>query len=308
MIEVYKFLSKILQLILNILFVIQITLMILIFLTATYWFLNLINVSAFDFVSPIADVISNWVRLFYHEDIEIGGVYLDGSLLLFDLIALAVVFVITKSKFYFYRAMDILNDGIKSCEAHIEANFNKSLQKEVEDNIRKCNNVAILVQFKAKNMMVDNCWGGDAEAGVKEKEEEAFKTFYSTIKNISGCKFAKTGDKMLILLNDFNAVDNLLNFITLSVNRIRVNMKKKRWLLISYISVDVFDNKTNFKEQVYPVLEKLVALKIQNEAVCLGNFCMRYELLHECLFKPFLRGAYNIIDEDCDVWALVKKV
>lgn len=64
----------------------------------------------------------------------------------------------------------------------IEAKFNKSLQKEVENSIKKCNNVAVLVQFTAKNMMVDSCWGGDANAGVKEKEEEAFKTFYASIK------------------------------------------------------------------------------------------------------------------------------
>ena len=64
-----------------------------------------------------------------------------------------------------------------------------------------------------KNMMVDSCWGGDANAGVKEKEEEAFKTFYASIKNITGCKFAKTGDKMLILLNGIKSVGNLVKFI-----------------------------------------------------------------------------------------------
>lgn len=307
MLVIYKFLSKILQFILNILFVIQITLMILVFLTAAYWFLNLINVSAFDFVSPIADVISNLIKTFYHQEVEIGGVYIDGSLLLFDLLAVILVFIITKSKFYFHRAMDILNEGIKACESKIEAKFNKSLQKEVENNIKKCNNVAVLVQFSAKNMMVDSCWGGDANEGVKEKEEEAFKTFYASIKNITGCKFAKTDDKMLILLNDFNSVDNLLNFIDLSVNRIRVNMKKKKWLLLSYISVDVFDDKTNFKDDVYPLLEKLLTLKIKNEAVCLGNFCMRYELYPEPMYTPFLRGTYTI-NEECEVWSLVKKV
>lgn len=304
---IYKLFSKILQFILNILFVIQITLMILVFLTATYWFFELINVQVFEFAAPIALAISDFMKLFYNQNVAVGGVYFDGSLLLFDLIALVIVFGITKSKYYLHRAMDSLTLAIKACEAKQEERFNKSLQKEVENSIKKCNNVAVLVQFKAKNMLVDACWGGDAQAGVKEKEEEAFKTFYASIKNITGCKFAKTGDKMLILLNDFNSVDNLLNFIDLSVNRIRINMKKRRWLLLSYIAVDVFDNNTNFKQDVYPLLEKLLTLKIQNEAVCLGNFCMRYELYPEPMFKPFLRGTYNI-DGECDVWSLVKKV
>ena len=281
--------------------------MILVFLTATYWFFELINVQVFEFAAPIALAISDFMKLFYNQNVAVGGVYFDGSLLLFDLIALVIVFGITKSKYYLHRAMDSLTLAIKACEAKQEERFNKSLQKEVENSIKKCNNFAVLVQFKAKNMLVDACWGGDAQAGVKEKEEEAFKTFYASIKNITGCKFAKTGDKMLILLNDFNSVDNLLNFIDLSVNRIRINMKKRRWLLLSYIAVDVFDNNTNFKQDVYPLLEKLLTLKIQNEAVCLGNFCMRYELYPEPMFKPFLRGTYNI-DGECDVWSLVKKV
>lgn len=306
MIGIYKLLTKILQGIINLLFVLQIALMILVFLTATYWFLSLINVSAFDFAKPIADSVSEFVHLFYKQDVELGGVFIDGSLLLFDLIAIVIVFGIAKSKYYFHRAIGFLDDLINGCKEKKEERFNKSLQKEVEKNIKKCNNVAVLVQLKAKNMMVDSCWGGDADEGVKEKEDEAFKIFYVSIKNITGCKFAKTGDKMLILLNDFENVDNLLNFIDLSINRIRLNMKKKKWLLISYISVDVFDDNTNFKTDVYPLLEKLLTLHIQNEAVCLGNFCMRYELYSEPKYTPFLRGAYDI-NGHCDVWSLVKK-
>ena len=245
-------------------------------LTATYWFLTLINVTAFDFARPIADAISDLVKLFYHQEVMMGGIYIDGSLLLFDLIAVAIVFGITKSKYYIHKLVDFIELQINKCENRIEAKFNQKLQKEVEKNIKQSNNVALLVQFCAKNMLVDACWGGDANAGIKEKEDEAFKTFYASIKNIEGCKFAKTGDKMLILLDDFEKVDNLLNYVDLSINRIRINMKKKKWALYSYVAVDVYDNNTNFKNIVYPTLEKLLALRNHNEATCLGNFCMRY--------------------------------
>lgn len=307
MIQIYKFISKIINGIINLLFVIQIVLMILVFLTATYWFLSLIDIHIFDFVQPIADVVSDFVKIFYNQSVSVGGVFIDGSLLLFDIIAIVVVFALAKLKYYCHRWIDSLKIAIGGCEEKREEKFNKELQKEAEANIKKCNNVAILVQFTAKNMMVDSCWGGDAEAGVKEKDEEAFKTFFASIKNLTGCRFAKTGDKMLIMLNDFSSVDNLLHFIELSTGRIRLNMRKKKWLLITYIAVDVFDNNTNFKQDVYPLLEKLLTLKIQNEPVCLGNFCMRYELNNEPMYKPFLRGAYNIVDQECEVWSLVKK-
>lgn len=307
MIGIYKLISKIIKGLINLLFVVQIVLMILVFLTATYWFFSLINVGVFDFAKPIADAVTEFMHLFYKQDVELGGVFIDGTLLLFDLLAIVVVFCIAKSKYYFHRMIDSLTIAINGCQEKKEEKFNKSLQKEVERNIRKCNNVAVLVQLKAKNMLVDSCWGGDAVEGVKEKEEEAFKTFYASIKNVEGCKFAKTGDKMLIMLDNFENIDNLLNYIDLSVNRIRINMKKKRWLLTSYIAVDVYDENISFKADVYPLLEKLLTLHIQNEAVCLSNFCMRYELLQEPMYKPFLRGSYNINDQ-CDVWSLIKKV
>ncbi|MFQ8626401.1 MAG: hypothetical protein ACLSA2_08045 [Candidatus Gastranaerophilaceae bacterium] len=144
MILIYKLLSKFIKFIINILFVVQITLMVLVFLTATYWFLTLINVTAFDFARPIADAISDLVKLFYHQEVMMGGIYIDGSLLLFDLIAVAIVFGITKSKYYIHKLVDFIELQINKCENRIEAKFNQKLQKEVEKNIKQSNNVALL--------------------------------------------------------------------------------------------------------------------------------------------------------------------
>ena len=279
--KVYDLMTDILKFFLNVLFVLQIVLMILVFLTATYWFFNLINVSAFDFAAPIALTISDIVKIYYHEEVQIGGLYIDGSLLLFDLIAIVCVYGLTKLKYHVHRAMDSVAIAKRECMDELEVKFNKQLQSEAQAAIMKCNT-------------------------VKEREEEAFKIFYASIKNISDCKFAKTGDKMLIILNNFDKIDNLLHFIDMSIDRIRTNMRKEHWSLFSFIAVDVYNNKTNFKTEVYPTLERLLALRQKNEAVCLGNFTMRYNLQKEKMYTPFMRGTYNLNGE-CDVWALVKK-
>ncbi len=308
MIKIYKLFSNILKLIINVTFVLQIVLMVTVFLTGTYCFLNLINISAFDFVKPLADVISEFIRGFYTRDVNAGGVYIDASLLLFDVLAVGVVIVLAKAKYYLLRGIDTLKIEINKTKKAQEDKFNKSLQKEVDNRIKKSNKVAVLIELTAKSMLIDDCWGGDKEAGVKEKEDEAFKIFYSSIKNIAGCKFAKTDNEMLILMDNFDEIDNLLTYINLIVNRIKTNMKKRKWLFISHIAVDVYDEKTNFKTDVYPILEKLINLHIQNEPVCLSNFCMRYELLSSPAFRPFLRGSYAIIqDDNSDVWSLIKK-
>lgn len=83
-------------------------------------------------------------------------------------------------------------------------------------------------------------------------------------------------------------------------------MRKRKWLLYANIAVDVYDNKTNFKTDVYPVLEKLLTINHKNEPVCLGNFTIRYKLQHEPVFHPFMKGRYNL-GEEYEVWVLVKK-
>lgn len=138
MIGIYKLLTKILQGIINLLFVLQIALMILVFLTATYWFLSLINVSAFDFAKPIADSVSEFVHLFYKQDVELGGVFIDGSLLLFDLIAIVIVFSIAKSKYYFHRAIGFLDDLINGCKEkkkNVLISHSKKKLKRISKNV-----------------------------------------------------------------------------------------------------------------------------------------------------------------------------
>ena len=97
----------------------------------------------------------------------------------------------------------------------------------------------------------------------------------------------------------------ILKYIDITINRIRVSMGKRKWRLFSYIAVDVFDDKTPFKE-VYPILERLLGLQIRDEVICLGNFCMRYDIEPESAYEPMLKGTY-VLGERTEVWTLIKK-
>lgn len=306
MLAFYKLVSKFLQMVINLMFVLQIVFLILVFLTAAFWFCDVLELDTFSFAEPIATAVSNFVKLFYQGNIEIGGIYVDGSLLLFDVLALVLVFTITKLKFYIYRALSITDSAIYDCNKKIEEEFNVQLENELEADMKAINNVAVLIQFDAKNLSIDKCWGGDEEAGVREKQDEAFKLFYSGVKTISGCKFAKTGNKMLILMNDFEKVDNLFEFMNTLISRISADMRKNNWLLLSYIAVDVYDNKTNFNGEVYPLLHKLVNLRQKNEIISLSGFCTRYKYKKDPMYTAFMKGKYNI-NQESQVWTLVKK-
>lgn len=301
MLKFYKSLIKLSEFVLNVMFVLQIVFMITVFLTASYWFLSLLGSSALEFVTPLANGITDLIRLFYHEDIEIGGQVIDGSLLLFDILVLITVFLITKAKYYVYRFKDWVEFLIRRHFTKLEVEFNKELQQELESRIMQSNKAAVLVQFETKEMYVD--YNRNA---VENKADEAFKIFYASIKHLKGCKFAKSGDKMLILFEDFSRIDDLLNFIDMSINRIRANMKKDKIKLFSYIAVDVYNADTDFYAEIYPILNSLLALQCSAEPLCLGNFKLRYDLNSKQMYAFLEKGSYKGMD-DSEVFAIVKK-
>jgi len=142
MLLLYKFVSKFLQMVLNLMFVMQILLFILVFLTAAYWFCDLLTLEMFNFAEPIAAAVSNFVRLFYQGNIEVGEIYVYGSLLLFDILSLLFVFIITKAKYYVYNSMSFVDSAIYECNRKIEEQFNEQLEKELEADMKAINNTA----------------------------------------------------------------------------------------------------------------------------------------------------------------------
>lgn len=306
MVSVYKFLVKLLLLVLNLMFVMQIILLGLVFFSTSYWFFDLIGSQVFAFAEPLASSIIDFMKLFYQHDIEVGGVVIDGSLLLFGIIALILVFVLAKSKGYIYSSIDSINIARGKCEQKIEENFNKELEQEAKKHIMKCGKCAMLIQFNVKNMQIEMAMDKDLVQRTKEKEDETFLTFYKSIKSLEGCKIARTGEKILIQFDDVAKVDASISFVEVALNRLKTNLRSQRWLLFYYASIEVYENNQEFKETVYPFLEKLLALKCKNEMICSSAFKMRYDLNKSNSYSPFLKGSYDI-NGKIDIWALVKK-
>lgn len=299
----YEFTEKIAQFLVNIMFVIQIILLILVFLTSCSWICSLLNINIFDFASPIADTISEFISSFINTNAHINGTYIDISLLIFDTIAVIAILVCTKIKAFLYKVISIIKISKEFCRKAFESSFNKDLQHNVEKFIKINNKTAILVQFKLKNMYIDSL---DSEEQTRKKEQEIFTEFHRTIKALDTCEFAKSDDKMLILIKNFEHTDSTLATIDTTIRTLRKNLKKEHWLLTSYIGVEAFSENSEIKNKVYPTLEKLLSLKHKNEAICFSNFQTRYDLLVEKQYAPIRKGKYNL-GEEIELWTLVKK-
>ena len=128
----YEFLSGLMKFVLNSVFIIQILLMLLVFLTASYWFFTLIDSHLFDFCAPMAEAITSFVKRFYEREIDVGGEYLDTSLLLFDFITIFVVILISKLKFYIYVAIEKIDYTLVIDKRKEEKKLNEQLKHEAD--------------------------------------------------------------------------------------------------------------------------------------------------------------------------------
>lgn len=304
----YKLFANILKVISQIAFIIQLILLVYMFLVSAYWFFNLLDIGIFNFMSGTADTITAHMQNLYSENVEIGGNSFDPSLLLFDILGMVVIVGLNFLKEFNIQKLKEIDSALEKIRLQKEAEFNKKLKAEFEAKMRVYSNYAIIVTFIAKNLFVDNVFGGDAANGVKEQEELAFRTLYAAVKDIPNCKFAKNGTQLILTSSHFDGVDKVLTTIDLATARLRQNYKKEKWLLTNYMAIETFDSKTTIKE-VYPTLIKLVKLKIPNEILCLGNFNMRYNLLNRKLFNVYLNGLYDLGDgKDTNIYSLVKIV
>ena len=307
MIPVYKLFKNLLILFINLLFIIQIILIILIFLTAAYWFFDLIGSSLFSFAEPIADYIIDFMRLFYNRDINVGGVYVDGSLLLFDIIAIIVIFIFTKSKYYIYKAQNFCDEQIIKCKKSIEAGFNVQLKKEAEEMIKKYTGAAIIITFTANDLKVDRFWGGDSTDEIKKTEKYLADAYYSEFSKVSYVSLKKGGNKVIVSIKDFNKIDNILNMTNSFIKKNRAEMRKNKWTMDYYCAVVAYSDGASIELDVMPKLESLLRIKQKNEIICFGDFNLRYTLKEKPLFYGLkLKGSYAI-DGGSDVYCLVKK-
>lgn len=305
----YKLTANILKLINQLAFIIQLILVIYMFLVTAYWFLNLLDIGILNFMAGSAASLTKSMHNIYNEKIIIGNNALDPAILVFDILSMVFIVGMNFMKEFNIQKLKELDSAIEKIRLRREAEFNRKLKAEFEAKMRVYSNYAIIVTFTVKNIYTDNVFSSaDANAGIKEQEELAFKSLYAAVKDIPNCKFAKNGSQLILTSSNFNGIDKVLTTIDLATARIRQNFKKERWLLTNYMAVETFDNKTTIKD-VYPTLIRLIKLKVPNEILCMGNFNLRYGLLTRKLFNVYLNGLYDLGDgEDTNIYSLVKIV
>lgn len=306
MLALFNFFKRLLRLLIDLAFMVQIIVTVMIFAFSMYWFFDLINAQFLGFLTPVADNISAFMHAYFEDSLNKGVNQTDGSLFIFIMILLIVVGSLTQIKAFTSSAINKVGRTIDKIKTKTEDEFNAQLRAEADQAILAYRNVVLITKLSAKKRVVDD--RRTDEEKEKEEAEMADKLvceFYNRIKGSPCCKFAKNGDQLVVTLKGFTHVDKLLYYVDKALEDLRTELRKDNWILKSYSAIDAFDDKALLKD-VYYDLQILLKLNLFNELVCYGNFCNRYYMEPKNLFEAYLKGVYDTTEPE-NVWTLVKK-
>lgn len=298
--------KKLLKMFLDLAFMSQIILMVIIFAFVMYWFFDVINCQYLAFLTPVADNISEFMHEYFADSLSKGATKTDGSLFIFIMILLVTIGALTQVKSFAIAVSKKVSRIIDKIKIKNEDEFNAQLRAEADQAILAYRNVILITKLAVKKRVVDDT--RTEEEKTKENEEMLDKLvceFYNRIKSAPCCKFAKNGEQLVVTLKGFTHVDKLLYYVDKALEDLRTEMRKEGWLLRSYSAIDAFDDKALLKD-VYFDLQILLKLNLYNEIICYGNFCNRYYMEPKNLFEAYLKGVYDTTEPE-NVWTLVKK-
>lgn len=290
----------------HILTIIQIISIILILFLSLYWFFELTEIHALDFMIPFIDSIKASMQATYGAQLQKGQAGLDGSLFIFIAITGLVIYIISQLKIFAQHTEKVLTEKIIKAKQREEEQFNIQLNLERQRTLMAYKNIVILVNMSLKSLLKDMYQTeNDMKKIDKRQEDAALVAFYNMMKTVSGCGFSKDGSTLIITAKRFEAVDMILLKMNEALDILKKDYKAKKIQLNTNMAIDVFTDKVLLKD-VYADLKTLLKLNMPNELLCYGNFCNRYELVKKPLFEAYLKGTYDITDDE-NIWAIVKK-
>ncbi|HIS36413.1 TPA: hypothetical protein IAC10_07260 [Candidatus Scatousia excrementigallinarum] len=290
----------------HILTVLQIISIILILIVSLYWFFELTEIHLLDFMLPFIDGIKSSMQANFGEQLKKGQAGLDGSLFIFIALTGLCIYIIAQLKIFASHTEKVLTKRIIITKQKEEEAFNIQLNLEKQRALMEYKNIVILISISLKSLLKDMYQTENDNKRIdKRQEDAALVAFYNMLKTIPGCGFSKDGSTLIITAKRFELVDIILLKIDESLNTLKREYKLKKIALNANMAIDVYTNKVLLKD-VYADLKTLLTLNMPNEILCYGNFCNRYELMKKPQFEAYLKGTYDITDDE-NIWALVKK-
>lgn len=287
---------------------IMIIVLLLVFLSAFHLLDGIFEINWMKGMSGFFDIFKNFMTTCFGPNIKQNIDGIDGREVLFILVGIVVTYFLSQIKGACNSVYKNLGKKVVEEKERVELEFNNELKQNLINDIMAQKNFVLAIKLNVR-------WLVKEGVGLKPPTEEelnkekltALTKFYEDMKTVSGLKFSKDEDILIISSGDVEHVDDVFNMAWKSITAIRAEFKTRKFGIRMKMIIDSYKPLTSALS-VYKKISPLFDLNASNEILCYGNFKNRYELIQDADYYLAVKGKYEMSDSSEEtVWSIVKK-
>lgn len=282
----------------------RVFLVFLAFFTVLYWFMQLWGFRFSGFVFDFFEGIKNFIHLFYNRVISTDEASVDFSFLIAAFIMLFISWGLKPATEQIKFAEEKYDSFYKKMKQKEEEIYNTLLETQTEINEARNNKLLMLLTFPIVNLAKNVLYDKDTNAGVDEKKQEVISQVIENLNKKFRAKQAISNNSLLLNFEDFESINDILDNINETINRIKQRYYKEKWQINYVIGVEVYAEQNELAQKMKN-LNILDKLNFKNEMICLASFKQRYALMTKQKYNIEGKGIFQITDEkDTEVFSI----
>lgn len=298
----YKIIKKSFELIINVIYILQITLVFLAFFSVIYWILKLAQAPFVVHFAPFFEGINSFVHLFYNRTVEYEEATVDFSFIIASLLMIGTAWVLSLVKGVVKTIEEHFDVAAANLKSKKEASFNKKLESHHVHQEKKNKKFVIMVNMDAVDLSKDSFFN---KIDPEDEMKIAKQGLRELCVNLStALKFTTkvTDNGVLLLFDNFDDIDEILSEYENIVDKLRDKHKRQRRQLSVYTAFELVQS-----TDIYRIMLNLVNLKLENEIICMAPFKNRYTLIKKPQYLIDSKGIYKINGAEESVYKILNK-
>lgn len=287
----------------------QFALVLFVFLMVFYWILEIVNVPFIVAFAPFFNSVKDFIHIFYDRVVVIQGASVDFSFVIFSFVLFAVVWALKQVKRFVEKVESVVEDAYSSIKRKEEELFNKELERQNVQRIKKQKKMLFLLRFSVLDVETQGTFEAKTQEEKNAFQKELMMNFAKRYvsKNIASKKVVE--DYLLLYYDVFDDFDQIFSELTKYLTFFKTEARKDKWLLTYFIATDVYTEDAEVLEK-YKKLRAMVKLNLKNDIVCTGEINQKYMLIENPKYVLECKGMYCLFKDSSneEIFRLKRRV
>lgn len=301
----YKLGKKIFYILIQLLKSIQISLVILSFLTVLYWILDVAQVKFAESIVQFFNFIKDFVHIFYNRTVKIDQISVDFSFLIAVFIFIAIAWLmnyLAEGLEFIEKKYDKIHFFLKNKN---EEAFNIKLDRNHQAMEKKLDKFLLMINFSVKDLSQESFYTREVKMNDSEREKEVVISLWEVISEKIKIKETFFGANLMLQFDNFKQIDETLQLIENSIKEVKTEYKERKWRLSHFIALDVYSKEEEVIIKARK-LKTLLNLNFENSVVCFATFKEKYALTNKPIYSVNTEGVYKIGETEEEVFGVKK--